>query len=200
MAEVDVKKQQGSEKGSSLQKNEGTGVSRRGWEGFPLSLWPSDFFGANPFSPNPFSMMRRFHDDMDRTFARVFRGEAEGGLGVWSPAIEVAEQNGQLKVRADLPGLKPEDVKVEVTDDAVIIQGERKNEHEETKGGVYRCERSYGHFHREIPVPEGAKSDQAKAQFKDGVLEVSIPIPEQAGKRRTIPVEAVSWEPPKTQK
>jgi HSP20 family protein len=200
MAEVDVKKQQGSEKGTSLQKNEGTGVSRRGWEGFPLSLWPSDFFSANPFSPNPFSMMRRFHDDMDRTFARVFRGEAEGGLGVWSPAIEVAEQNGQLKVRADLPGLKPEDVKVEVTDDAVIIQGERKNEHEETKGGVYRCERSYGHFHREIPVPEGAKSDQAKAQFKDGVLEVSIPIPEQAGKRRTIPVESVSWEVPKTQK
>jgi HSP20 family protein len=195
MAEVDVKKQQGSEKGTSVQKSEGAGVSRRGWEGFPLSQWPSDFFGANPFS-----VMRRFRDEMDRSFARVFGRETDGGLGVWSPAIEVAEQDGQLKVRADLPGLKPEDVKVEVTENAVIIQGERKNEHEETKGGVYRCERSYGQFHREIPIPEGAKSDQAKAQFKDGVLEVSIPIPEHASKRRTVPIESVSWEPTKTQK
>jgi HSP20 family protein len=195
MGEIDVKKQQGSEKGTSVQKHEGGGVTRRGWEGFPLSLWPSDFFGANPFS-----MMRRFQDEMDRTFARVFNRETDGGLGVWSPAIEVAEQDGQLKVRADLPGLKPEDVKVEVTENAVIIQGERKNEHEETKGGVYRCERAYGQFHREIPLPEGAKSDQAKAQFKNGVLEVSIPIPEHASKRRAVPVETVSWEPPKTQK
>lgn len=194
MAEVDVKKQQGSEKGTSLQRQEGSGVSRGGWEGFP-SPWPSDFFGAHPFS-----IMRRFQDEMDRTFARVFGRETDGGMRVWSPAIEVAEHEGQLKVRADLPGLKPEDVKVEVTGDAVIIQGERKNEHEETKGGIYRCERSYGQFHREIPLPEGTKSDQARAQFRDGVLEISIPIPEQASKRRTIPVETVSSEPPKTQK
>ena len=199
MAEVDLKKQQGSEKGTSLQKHEGSDMSHRGSEGFP-SLWPSDFFGANPFSPNPFSMMRRFQDEMDRTFARVFGRETDGGMRIWSPAIEVAEHQGQLRVRADLPGMKPEDVKVEVTDDAVIIQGERKNEHEETKGGVYRSERSYGQFHREIPLPEGTKSDQAKAQFRDGVLEISVPIPQQASKRRTVPVETVSGEPPKTQK
>lgn len=194
MAEVDVKKQQGSEKGSSLQRNEGTGVSRRGWEGFPHSLSPSEFFA------NPFSVMRRFHDEMDRTFARAFGRETDGGRGVWSPAIEVAEHDGQLRVRADLPGLKPEDVKVEVGENAVIIQGERKNEHEEIKGGVYRCERSYGQFHREIPLPEGTKSDQAKAQFKDGVLEINIPIPEQSSNRRTIPIESASSAPPKSQK
>ena len=71
-------------------------------------------------------------------------------------------------------------MKVEVTDDAVTIEGERKHEHEEESGGVYRSERSYGSFRRVIPVPQGTATDQAKASFKDGVLEITMPAPPEA--------------------
>ena len=182
MAEIDVRKQQSSEEKGALQRRE-AGLARRFWDPF-----------LSPFSPaegaDPFSWMRRIHDEMDRGFARIFQREGDGGAMTWAPAIEVSEREGKFQVRAELPGLKPEDMKVEITDESVIIQGERKDEHKETKGGVYRSERRYGQFYREIPLPEGAKADQAKAQFRDGVLEVTVPAPEQLGKRRAIPIEA----------
>ncbi len=90
------------------------------------------------------------------------------------------QRNNELVIRADLPGLSKDDVKVDVTEDAVTIQGERKREHEEEKGGVYRSERSYGSFSRVIALPEGAMTDQAKASFKDGVLEITMPAPPEA--------------------
>jgi HSP20 family protein len=92
-------------------------------------------------------------------------------------------------VHAELPGLKPEDVKVELTDNALVIQGERKYEHEENKSGVYRSERRYGQFYREIPLPQGANAEQVKAQFNNGVLEVTLPVPEPTSNRRRIPVQ-----------
>ena len=194
MAQVEVKKQQGSEKNEGgVQRREGErGLARRGWE--PFSLSPADFFSANPFA-----LMRRLQDEMDRTVGRFFGREPEGGS--WHPAIDVAERNGQLQVHADLPGLKPEDVKVEISDNSLVIQGERRYEHEDQKQGFYRSERRYGQFYREIPLPEGANIEQAKAQFRDGVLQVQVPVPEQASKRRTIPVEGASStaETPKTQ-
>src|SRR5438067_9062012 len=172
MAEVDVKhkkQDQNAEKqqGSSVSRRErgGAGLSRsRGWDPFGSSLMPLD-----PFTANPFSLMRRMSEEMDRTFGRFF-GQAAGGGGLsgWYPAVDVTERNGQLQVHAELPGLKPEDVKVEVTDDSLVIQGERKSEHEENQGGVYRSERRYGQFYREIPLPEGAKADEAKAQVNNG--------------------------------
>jgi HSP20 family protein len=184
MPEIDVKKQQGSEGKGTLQKRE-TGMARRFWDPFASPLTAPEFFGADPLS-----WMRRIHDEMDRSFARVFGREGDVGPVMWAPAVEVAEREGKFHVRAELPGLKPEDMKVEITDDSVIIQGERKSEQEETKGGIYRSERRYGQFYREIPLPEGAKAEQAKAQFRDGVLEVTVPAPEQASKRRAIPIEA----------
>jgi HSP20 family protein len=95
-----------------------------------------------------------------------------------------------LQVHAELPGIKSDDVKVEIANDALIIQGERRSQHEEGSGANYRSERRYGSFYREIPLPEGANADQAKAQFRDGVLEISIPVPQQASQRRQIPVSA----------
>lgn len=160
-------------------------VTRRseGALGDPFSGWsPSEFFS------NPFSLMRRFSDEMDRTFARLFtRGEAEG---YWSPPVEVSESDGQIKVHTDLPGLKPNDVRVEVADGQLVIQGERKYEHEEKKKGFYRSERRYGHFYRAIPLPEGVNLEQAKAQFNNGVLEISVPVPTQKSNRREIPIES----------
>lgn len=97
--------------------------------------------------------------------------------------MEVFQRNNDLVIRADLPGLLKDDVKVDVTEDAITIQGERKREHEEEKGGIYRSERSYGSFSRTIALPEGAMTDQAKATFKNGVLEVTMPAPPESVKR-----------------
>jgi HSP20 family protein len=95
----------------------------------------------------------------------------------WSPTIEVFEKDNRLVTKVDLPGLKKEDVKVEVTDGHLSISGERKREVEEKKKNVYRSEREYGSFYRAVPLPEGVKLEDVKATFADGVLEVSVPLP-----------------------
>src|SRR5438876_1848610 len=184
MAEANVEKRQ-DERGRSLEKRPLGGLMRGEW-GFPT------LFGRHPedlFSMSPFTLMRRFTEDMDRMFTGVGRfGGREAGL--WAPPVEVRESEGNLVISAELPGLNKEDVKVEVNQDAVVIQGERKREWEEERGGVHRSERSYGSFYREIPLPEGAKSDQAKAQFNNGVLEVTVPVPESKRQSRQITIES----------
>jgi HSP20 family protein len=135
-----------------------------------------------PAAVNPLRMFDRFADEMDRMFSEFGLGRGWGrasttDLTTWTPQIEIWQRNNELVVHADLPGMKTEDVRVDVTDDAIVIQGERNREHEEDRGGVYRSERSYGSFYRAIPVPEGAITDQAKASFKDGVLEITMPAP-----------------------
>lgn len=139
------------------------------------------FFGLSPFA-----MMREFTDEMDR----MMRGNGSAAdLGAWVPAIDVRQCNGDMVVSAELPGLKKEEVKVELTDDALIIQGERKREHEDDHEGYHRWERSYGQFYRTIALPEGAKADKVKAEMVDGVLKVSIPVDRPVKKSRLVPVE-----------
>ena len=96
---------------------------------------------------------------------------------MWSPQVEVFEREGQLVLRADLPGLTKEDVKVEVTNEAINISGERKSEHEEKREGYYRSERSYGSFYRSIPLLEGVNAEDANATFRNGVLEITMQAP-----------------------
>ncbi|WP_447980486.1 Hsp20/alpha crystallin family protein [Candidatus Nitrospira bockiana] len=149
-------------------------------------MTPRDFFSASPFE-----LMRRFSEEMDRIFEGVsprWTGSS-AGQGVWAPPIEVMEQDGNYKVCAELPGLRSQDVKVELTPDGLVISGERKREQEERREGIYRSERSYGTFYRLIPIPEEADVDQAKAQFENGVLTVTVPIPESKRRRREIPIE-----------
>jgi HSP20 family protein len=139
---------------------------------------------------DPFRALDRFATEMDRIFGSLGFGQSAfmpGRAGVnpwrgaevggWAPDIEVYQRNNELVVRADLPGLKRDDVKVDVTDQAITIHGERRQEKESEQGGVYRTERSYGSFYRQIPLPEGAMTDQAKATFKNGVLEITVPAP-----------------------
>ena len=116
-------------------------------------------------------------------------GSSLSDRNVWTPDIDMFQRDHALVVRVDLPGLRKEDVKVEVTDDAVTIQGERHHEAEDEQGGVYRLERGYGSFSRMISLPQGTITDQAKASFKDGMLEITMPAPpEQVGRGRRLEI------------
>lgn len=144
----------------------------------------------------PFRALERFADEMDRMFDDVGLGRRwrtaplgrGAGTELWAPDIDVYQKNDQLVIKADLPGLSKDEVSVDITDDAVTIQGERKVEREEEREGYYRSERSYGSFCRVIPLPEGAITEQAKADFRNGVLEVTMPAPPAATKGRRLEI------------
>ena len=148
--------------------------------------WPPAFGGS------PFSAMQSLADEMDRMLAefgvaRSWRPAPlwrESGAEMWAPEVDVVQRNSELIVNVDLPGLKKDEVSVEVVEGSVTISGERKREREEESEGMYRRERSYGSFRRVIPLPEGAIVDQAKATFKDGVLEITMPAPPASQGRR----------------
>jgi HSP20 family protein len=146
--------------------------------------------GAAQRSPTtPFSMMRRMMEDMESMFdLGPFSGREGGGL--WNPQLEVFQRGDQLVVRADLPGLEKDQVRLEMTDDGLLIEGERNEQHEEREKGFYRSERSYGSFRRFVPLPEGINADTANADMKNGVLEVSFKMPEQRSKARRIEIGA----------
>jgi HSP20 family protein len=170
MAETEIKIKKAPESESaSLAK----------WAGFDMPLFRGNFFEMSPIT-----LMRRFTEEMDRFFA-----QANAGTAVWTPVIEVKQDSGKFLVTAEVPGVKNEDLKVQVTEDALILEGERKHEKEEKGEGFYQSERSYGRFYRSIPLPKGADTSKISAEHKNGVLEVSIPVPEAKTKTRDIPVQ-----------
>ena len=147
---------------------------------------------AGGWLSNPFQLMDRMSEEMDRTFDRMFREfgmprrawfsrnpfrsiEREGGL--WAPRVEAFQKGDRFIVRADLPGLKKDDVQIDVNDDTITIHGERRAEHEEQREGYYHSEREVRQFHRTVPLPGGVIADSAEASFKDGVLEISMQAP-----------------------
>ncbi len=148
----------------------------------------------DPFRVNPFSMMRRFTEEMDRVFGSgfgpwsLFGGAGWSGESAWAPPVEVRERDGKVEVTAELPGLSKEDVKVECSAEGLVIQGEKRREREFEEGGLRRSERVYGRFYRQIPLPDGAETDKARADFKNGVLQVQIPLAESRQKNRQIPI------------
>jgi HSP20 family protein len=149
----------------------------------------SNFFGGGPFfgGASPFAIFRLLSDDMERLFLGS-RGQGQGHLGTsagrFLPTIDVDERDDKILVRADLPGLKEDDFRVEIEDDALVIQGERRDEREDVRGGIRRAERSYGSFRRVIPLPQGANVEEADARFENGVLEIQIPLEQQSRSRR----------------
>jgi HSP20 family protein len=139
-------------------------------------------------SRSPFGLLRQMTSELDRMFDDwpSFRWPALGSLEdgtSWTPKIDVFERDNRLVTRVDLPGMKREDITVEVTDGHLALSGERKSEREEKKDNVYRCEREYGSFYRAVPLPAGVKLEDVKATFKDGVLEVSTPLPSRPEKK-----------------
>lgn len=151
-----------------------------------------------PGTATPFTFMRRFSEEMDRLFedfgfgrglvAPTFESSLDrlGALGVeaWSPQVEVFERDNKLIVRADLPGMTREDINVDIEDGALIIRGERQNEREENDAGYYRSERSYGSVYRRIPLPQGVSAKDATADFRNGVLEIKMPVLQRADQQR----------------
>lgn len=131
---------------------------------------------------SPFSFVGRVMEEMDRLagdfgFGSGLRAAVDRNfpLGAWAPQVEMFERDGELVLRADLPGLQRDDVKVELADGAVTIEGERRDENEEKGEGFYRSERSYGRFYRRLPLPEGVSTENASATFNNGVLELTMP-------------------------
>ena len=110
------------------------------------------------------------------------------------PQVDMVEQDGKLLIRADLPGVDINNIKVTVTDDSVIVEGEREHEREHKERRMYRYERTYGHFRREIPLPEGADTENANASFKNGVLEITLDMRQAAQAHREIPIQKESGE------
>jgi len=153
---------------------------------------------------DPFGILREITSELDRVFDESFwpafrwprRFTALQSAG-WAPEIDVFEKDNRLFTRVDLPGMKKEDVKIEMTDGYLAISGERKSEVEDKKDTYYRCEREYGSFYRAVPLPEGITVEDITATFADGVLEVSVPLPIKAEAR---PRRIEIHEPPKATK
>lgn len=127
----------------------------------------------------PFRWFDRMRDEIERLFETNgvrFPLSPRAEL-YWMPALEVFEKNGEFHINAELPGMKKEDIKLEVTPEGITLKGERKTEETEKREGYYRSERAYGEFCRFVPIPEGADLDKLTAHFKDGILQVAMPIP-----------------------
>jgi HSP20 family protein len=130
----------------------------------------------------PVRELNTIQSEMNRLFNTYFDSPtpANGGtpLRRWIPAMDLVETEQDFVLRADLPGVDDNDVKIELEDRVLTISGERKAEHEERKEGYYRVERSSGAFTRTLTLPEGVDAGAIKASFGKGVLEVRIPKPE----------------------
>ncbi|RPI49550.1 MAG: Hsp20/alpha crystallin family protein [Acidobacteria bacterium] len=146
----------------------------------PFAAFWRDPFGS--FWNDPFSLLQR-----------ETRRTATGAAALWTPQIETFQRGDQFVVRADLPGMRKEDIDIELTDDSLTIEGERREEHEEDREGYYRSERSYGSFYRVVPLPEGAIAETAKAGFDNGVLEVTIQAPpREVSRKRRLEISGAS--------
>ena len=133
----------------------------------------------------PMRELNTLQTEMNRLFNSFFdEGGRNGERRRWAPAVDLVEREDSLVLRADLPGLKEEDVHIEVRDNVLTISGERRAEFEDSEQGYYRIERAFGSFSRSLTLPEGVDSDKIDASFENGVLEVKIPKPEARKPKR----------------
>ena len=213
-SEISQDRISGQQGGTSSQKGSGQnyqpGSQGSGWQGSSASaLAPrrgSSAVSYGGYGSGPFSTMRRISDEMDRLFdsfgfgrssfpsefgqgPQARFGDLEGTSALWAPHVDVVERDGKLLISADLPGVKKEDVKVEINQDSVTLQGQRHQEKSSSERGYYQSERSYGSFYRTIPLPEGVNTEKASATFRDGVLQIEVPAPSQQSRGRTLEIK-----------
>jgi HSP20 family protein len=157
--------------------------------------------GTTPRRAEPFAWLDDFAAEMERFWTRPFQYftgpfprpffHLVGREALaWAPRTDVYQKDHTIFVKAELPGLKKEDVQVEVEGDDLIIRGQSKAESEVRQEEYYRTERTFGSFYRRMQLPPGITSDQIHANLADGVLEVQIPVPEEAKtEKKTVPVQ-----------
>jgi HSP20 family protein len=146
-------------------------------------------FSPSSWMGSPIDTMMRLSRDMDQLMDSFFGGRRDSSLAVpelWQPRIDMRQQGENLLISAELPGVTRDAVKIETTDDGIAISGERRETREEGgRGESYHfSERSYGSFHRVIPLPDGANAEEAKATMRDGVLEISVPFKQNTQRRQ----------------
>jgi HSP20 family protein len=122
---------------------------------------------------DPFRELDSLRDEFGRFFGPGFLGRGETGM--WSPAVDVIEEVDTIVLKAELPGMSPDEVEIECEDDLLTIKGERKFEEKSETEGHRRIERGYGRFERSFGMPKTAKLDAIDATFKDGILEIRVP-------------------------
>lgn len=149
----------------------------------------------------PARELASLQQEMNRLFSAFFEpgavapAPADGSsVRRWIPAMDLVETDDAFVLRADLPGLEQDDIKLEVEDDVLTVSGERKAEHEDKREGYYRVERSFGSFRRSLTLPEGVDAESVTASFDKGVLEVRIPKPEER-KPRKVAIEVGGSKP-----
>jgi|SRR6185369_5903360 len=138
-------------------------------------------------------MERWFEDALHRPFLGFHRlpvvnllGERRSGDFV--PAVDIFEEGNELVIKAELAGLKKEDIKVEIAGNTLTLCGEKRGEEKVQKKDYYRVEQSYGSFSRTLELPEGVKLDDIKASYKDGLLEIRVPKTAESRKSYTVPI------------
>ncbi len=126
--------------------------------------------------PTVHNRLNRFFDD---PFLRIGRMDEEANLGMWNPAVDLYEKDDHFVIKAELPGVDKNDIKVDLKDRVLTLSGERTYDNEVGEENYYRKERSYGKFQRAFTLPTDVDSDKITAEFKDGVLRVEVPKPEE---------------------
>ena len=125
--------------------------------------------------------MNTLRDEIDRLFESPLAEFARSAqmLSGWAPVVDLFENKDSFVVKAELPGMKKEDIEISLHEGALLVSGERKREEKSKPGETYREERFYGKFHRSIALPKPVAADQVKATYKDGVLTVTLPKTEE---------------------
>ena len=132
----------------------------------------------NPWREMP-TLPGRFNRLFDDPFFSLDRMADESGLGSWNPAVDLYEKDDHYMIKAELPGVDKNDIKIDLKDRLLTLSGERTYDNEVKEENYYRRERSYGKFQRAFTLPADVDSDKIKAEFKDGVLEIEVPRPEE---------------------
>ena len=138
---------------------------------------------------SPLDQLTNLRDEINRLFEKPFNNGGSDAFNAWAPALDVLEDKDNLVVRAELPGLKKEDINISLHDNAVTISGERRNEKKYEGSETSREERSFGRFTRSFQLPKTVDPAKVKANYKDGILTVTLPKVEEA-KPRHIEIQA----------